>query len=76
MALLYQKTISPDHGVIRHLFSYGYCKFYPTCSAYAVAILKKEGILGIPKIFIRVVSCNPASLGGVDLPYQNYPNIK
>ncbi len=68
----YQKTLSPDHGLIRFAFPNGYCKFYPTCSVYAQAVLKKQGLIGLPKIFKRVVSCNPASLGGVDLPYQNF----
>jgi putative membrane protein insertion efficiency factor len=69
---LYQKTVSPDHGLIRGAFPNGYCKFYPTCSRYAFAVLKKDGLAGLPKAFKRVVKCNPYSLGGVDLPYPEY----
>jgi uncharacterized protein len=69
---IYQKTVSPDHGLISPMFPYGYCKFYPSCSMYAKAVLKKQGLIGIPKIFKRVGSCTPSSLGGVDLPYAGY----
>jgi uncharacterized protein len=65
---IYQKTLSPDHGLLKPLYPYGYCKFHPTCSQYAVLILRDKGIIGLPKIVKRVASCNPWSLGGVDLP--------
>jgi putative membrane protein insertion efficiency factor len=65
---LYQKTLSLDHGPLKFLHPYGYCKFYPTCSEYAKQVLVKDGVLGLSKIFKRVISCTPASLGGVDLP--------
>ncbi|MEJ0021641.1 MAG: membrane protein insertion efficiency factor YidD [Candidatus Doudnabacteria bacterium] len=64
----YQKTISPDHGFISKLFPYGYCKFYPSCSAYADAVLKQQGIIGLPKIIRRIISCRPGALGGINLP--------
>lgn len=64
----YQKTISPDHGFLKVFYPYGYCKFYPSCSMYAKEVLLKEGFLGIPKIIKRILSCNPRSLGGIDLP--------
>jgi putative component of membrane protein insertase Oxa1/YidC/SpoIIIJ protein YidD len=64
----YQKTISPDHGLARGMFPYGYCKFYPTCSAFTAIVLKEQGILGIPKIIQRLISCRPGVAGGVDLP--------
>jgi uncharacterized protein len=67
--LLYQKTLSPDHGLLKPFYPWGYCKFYPTCSHYAVIVLKKQGLLGIFKIFKRVASCTPGSLGGIDWPY-------
>lgn len=64
----YQHTLSPDHGPLRFLFPYGYCKYYPSCSAYAITVLKKHGLKGLPKIIKRVSACTPGSLGGVDLP--------
>ncbi|HYC79806.1 MAG TPA: membrane protein insertion efficiency factor YidD [Candidatus Binatia bacterium] len=66
--LLYQKTLSPDHGLLNVFYPWGYCKFYPTCSEYAVIVLKTKGIIGLPQIFKRVASCTPSSLGGIDWP--------
>lgn len=68
VVFLYQKSLSPDHGLLKPFYPYGYCKFYPTCSEYASIVLRTKGIIGLPKIFKRVVSCNPWSMGGVDWP--------
>lgn len=65
---VYQKTISPDHGLLKIFYPYGYCKYYPSCSMYAKEILLKQGLTGLPKIIKRLLSCNPRSLGGIDLP--------
>lgn len=66
---IYQKTLSPDHGVFKSKHPYGYCRFYPTCSEYGHKIIQKKGLLiGIPKTAWRIVRCNPWSKGGVDLP--------
>ncbi|HSR89081.1 MAG TPA: membrane protein insertion efficiency factor YidD [Candidatus Udaeobacter sp.] len=66
---IYQKTISPDHGLFRSLFPGGYCRFYPTCSEYGYQTIKKNGlIIGIFKSAWRILRCNPWSKGGVDLP--------
>ena len=67
---LYQKTLSPDHGVLmRKLFPNGHCRFQPTCSEYAVGVLKKYGLIrGMLKAGFRVLRCNPWGKGGLDLP--------
>jgi len=66
---LYQRTLSPDHGPNKKLFSYGFCRYYPSCSQYGYEVIKKRGILvGIPKAAWRVLRCNPFSKGGIDLP--------
>ncbi len=66
---LYQKTISPDHGLFKAFFPHGYCKFHPSCSEYSHQIIKKKGlILGLPKTLWRIIRCNPWNKGGVDLP--------
>ncbi len=45
------------------------CRFYPTCSEYAVLAVEKHGVLkGLLKTLWRVLRCNPWSKGGVDLP--------
>lgn len=56
---LYQKIISP-------LFPPS-CRFYPTCSEYAVQSITKYGILkgGIKAVW-RILRCNPFNKGGID----------
>lgn len=57
---IYQRTLSLDHGPLRHFFPYGYCRHEPTCSAYAVETLKTEPFLkSLWLIVRRVLSCNP-----------------
>jgi len=64
---LYQRTISPDHGVVRVLFPFGVCRYTPTCSDYSKEAIKRYGvsrgsIMGIK----RIVRCNPFVAGGDD----------
>lgn len=67
LILLYQKTVSPDHGLIKDMFPNGYCKFYPSCSQYGYEVIKKKGvILGLPLTLWRILRCNPWSKGGMD----------
>lgn len=64
---VYQKTLSPDHGVFRARFPYGYCKFYPSCSEYTYQSIEKFGLIkGIFKGAWRILRCNPWSRGGLD----------
>ncbi|MBQ8967372.1 membrane protein insertion efficiency factor YidD [Ruminococcus sp.] len=43
------------------------CKYYPTCSCYALNSLEKHGFfLGIVLTAWRLLRCNPWSLGGID----------
>jgi len=45
------------------------CRYYPTCSQYAIMAVEKDGVLkGLVKAIWRVLRCNPLSKGGVDLP--------
>ncbi len=67
---IYQATFSPDHGLLKVFYPYGYCKFYPSCSEYAIQTLENRGLMGIPKIIKRLISCRPSSLGGVDMPIK------
>lgn len=56
---LYQKFISP--------FTPKMCKYYPTCSCYALNAYKKFGVLrGSALTAWRLLRCNPWSLGGID----------
>lgn len=57
--LLYRKLISP--------FIAPRCRYYPTCSTYAVEALRSYGPLkGSILAAWRVVRCNPWSEGGFD----------
>ena len=45
------------------------CKYYPSCSAYAVGAVERYGILrGLVLAVWRVLRCNPWSHGGYDPP--------
>jgi putative membrane protein insertion efficiency factor len=56
---VYQRAISP---VLPRR-----CKYYPSCSEYAVQAVRRYGILrGLALAAWRLLRCNPWSLGGVD----------
>lgn len=43
------------------------CRFYPSCSEYAMGAVQKHGLLfGGAKSVWRLVRCNPFSRGGYD----------
>ncbi len=43
------------------------CRFYPTCSTYAVDSFTKYGVLkGGAKAIWRILRCNPFNKGGMD----------
>lgn len=63
----YQRTLSFDHGVLKIFKPYGYCRFQPTCSDYAIAAIEKYGFLrGGLKAFWRIMRCHPWNKGGYD----------
>lgn len=68
---LYQKTVSPDHGLFSgtfHTFGVG-CSFYPSCSVYAQKVITDRGVLvGLRETILRVARCHPFSRGGYDPP--------
>lgn len=58
----YQKYISP----IFHFLGVE-CKYYPTCSQYALEAIEKYGFLkGSFLAGKRILKCNPFSKGGYD----------
>ncbi|MBI2551380.1 membrane protein insertion efficiency factor YidD [Candidatus Uhrbacteria bacterium] len=67
--VLYQHTLSPDHGPMKRWFGYGFCRFHPTCSQYAIESLRNRGLMvgGFLAIW-RVMRCHPFSRGGIDPP--------
>ncbi len=55
---LYQKI--PGHW-------HNYCKFQPTCSDYAIGVLREFGFIkGTYLAIKRILRCNPHSKGGYD----------
>ncbi len=55
----YQRLLSPALGAR--------CKYYPSCSQYAVQAIQRFGILrGLVLAGWRLLRCNPWSHGGVD----------
>ena len=54
----YQKFISPAFAPR--------CKYYPSCSSYALTAITTYGVKGIGMATWRVLRCNPWSHGGVD----------
>lgn len=64
---LYQKTISPDHGLFRARFPHGFCRFYPSCSEYAKQAIKKHGaVRGVWMGAVRILRCNPFTRPQID----------
>lgn len=56
---LYQKLPGDFHN---------HCKYYPSCSNYAIEAITKYGSLKGSWLSIkRIIKCNPFSKGGVDL---------
>ena len=54
----YQKFISPAFAPR--------CKYYPSCSSYALTAIQSYGLKGVTMATWRVMRCNPWSHGGVD----------
>jgi putative membrane protein insertion efficiency factor len=56
---IYRSTISPLLGPS--------CRFYPSCSAYAVEAIRRHGPLhGLRLALLRIARCSPLCEGGFD----------
>ncbi|ADU85327.1 membrane protein insertion efficiency factor YidD [Helicobacter pylori] len=50
-------------------FTFSSCRFYPTCSNYALWLLSFENpLIAMGKIILRILSCNPFCSGGIAYP--------
>lgn len=59
LVLVYRKVISPLKPPT--------CRFYPTCSAYALEALEKHGALRGSLLAVkRILKCHPFHPGGID----------
>lgn len=55
----YRAVISPIYGDV--------CKYYPSCSAYAVGAIQQHGaVLGSARAAARIGRCHPWAQGGID----------
>jgi putative membrane protein insertion efficiency factor len=64
---LYQKTLSPDHGVFSRHLIHMRCRFHPTCSQYAHEAIERHGVFkGLYLGSKRILRCHPWNAGGYD----------
>lgn len=65
---LYQRFLSPLLGQ--------HCRFYPSCSQYAVEAIETHGVLkGVALGMWRILRCQPFCKGGHDpVPPRKTPN--
>ena len=55
----YRAVISPLYGDV--------CRYYPTCSAYALGSIQQHGVVkGIALGAWRILRCHPWARGGID----------
>jgi len=55
----YRAVISPLYGDV--------CRYYPSCSAYALQAIQKHGVVkGVVLGTLRIARCHPWAAGGVD----------
>ena len=65
----YQRVLSP-------LKRRPCCKYYPSCSAYAIEAINEWGAFrGSALAAWRILRCNPFSKGGIDRVPKRYDNI-
>ena len=68
---MYQKVFT--------LFSYGSCRYYPTCSEYAKWRIEKDNLLiAFMAVVLRILRCNQLFAGGIDYPVikKELKNVK
>lgn len=68
LVYIYRIFISPFQYVLRVMFGIQCeCRFYPTCSQYALQCLKKYSLIKACKLIIyRLLRCHPFGQGGYD----------
>lgn len=74
--ILYQKTLSLDHGPLRYLNGgRRNCRFEPTCSDYTIQAIAEHGVIkGIILGIKRISRCHPWGGFGYDPVPSNQPS--
>lgn len=63
----YQKYLSLDTGLLKGIYPFGVCRYYPTCSEYGYRSITEHGVVkGTGHTLWRILRCNPLSRGGYD----------
>ncbi|MBI4224749.1 MAG: membrane protein insertion efficiency factor YidD [Candidatus Sungbacteria bacterium] len=71
----YQVTLSPEHGIVGYVLPYRACRFFPTCSEYAIEALRQYGLFrGLMVSLKRILRCHPWHAGGYDPLKHNTQN--
>lgn len=73
---MYQTLLSPDHSWVRGYYPNGFCRYYPSCSSYALDGLRQDGIVALPSIVTRLLKCHPWSVGGVHEYHSKISSLK
>jgi len=70
---VYQRTLSPDYGLFKARYPYGFCRHYPTCSEYSKQSIDKHGVFkGGYLSAKRIIKCNPFSIPKIDQVPENF----
>jgi len=65
--LIYQNTLSFDHGPLAKVFPFWGCRFHPSCSEYTYQAIFKYGVIKGSYLGLkRILRCHPLSPGGYD----------
>jgi len=52
---------------LSHALLFRNCRFYPSCSQYAIEAIERFGIArGMKRAIVRILRCSPLSDGGYD----------
>lgn len=67
LIVVYQKTLSLDHGLVGNVIPIRFCRFYPSCSEYARQAIGRFGAFrGGYLALHRLLRCHPWHPGGYD----------
>lgn len=67
LIVIYQRTLSFDHGPMAKILPYQVCRYSPTCSEFGYEAIGKHGLVkGSWLTLRRILRCTPWHDGGHD----------